>query len=188
MAEVRGEDSLTAVFQDEVHFQQQATLTASWHKKGSKPQVKSFPGHCKISYSGFVIPETGELFVCKPERFNTATTIESIRAFLKAHPAPKGKKYALVMDNAAWHKSVQRIVGDERRSEYSDIYDSVVFIKMPPYSPDFNPIEQVWRITRRENTHNKFFDSISATEKVLDMAFAQWASPNEQLRSLCDFM
>ena len=188
MAEVRGDDSLTAVFQDEVHFQQQTTITASWHKKGSKPQVKSFPGHCKISYSGFVIPETGELFVCKPERFNTVTTIESIRAFLKAHPAPKGKKYALVMDNAAWHKSVQRIVGDEKCLEYSDIYDSVVFIKMPPYSPDFNPIEQVWRITRRENTHNKFFDSISATENVLDMAFAQWASPNEQLRSLCNFM
>jgi len=49
----------------------------------------------KASYSGFVIPETGELFVATPEKFNFETTIDSIRAFLKAKPIPEGKRYAL---------------------------------------------------------------------------------------------
>lgn len=188
MEEIREDEHLILVFQDEVHFQQQASVAAMWYKKGSQPQVKSFPGRAKVSYSGFVLPSTGELFVCKPERFNTSTTLESIRAFLEAHPVPEGKQYALVMDNAAWHKSVQRIVGTERREECCDIYDSVMFVKMPPYSPDYNPIEQVWRITRRENTHNKFFEHVSLLENTLDDAFARWAAPNEQLRHLCGFM
>ena len=145
------------VYQDEVHFQIQTTVTAGWFKKGNQPTVKSFPGRFKTSYSGFVIPESGELFTCKPEIFNYETTIDSIRTFLEAYPAPAGKKYALVMDNAPWHKKTIRLVETEKRPEYADILESVTFIKLPPYSPDLNPIEQVWRITRRENTHNVFF-------------------------------
>ena len=127
------------------------------------------------------------MFTCKPETFNYETTIASIRAFLKAHPAPAGKKYALVMDNAPWHKKTIRLVETEKQPEYEDIRNSVTFIKMPPYSPDLNPIEQVWRVTRRENTHNVFFDAVSSLEETVDSAFDLWSMPNDQLRTLCSF-
>lgn len=175
------------VYQDEVHFQAQTTITRGWYKKGSEPKVKSFPGNDKVSYSGFVIPETGELFVTRPERFNYETTIDSIRSFLEAHPAPDGKKYALVMDNAPWHKKTKRLVQEEQLEEYSDILEAVEFIKLPPYSPDLNPIEQVWRITRKENTHNVFFSSKSNLASAVDGAFEEWSKPNDQLRTLCSF-
>ena len=45
-------------------------------------------------------------------------------------PCPDGKKYCIILDNAPWH------------------------------SPDLNSIEQVWRITRREKTHNRYFSSL----------------------------
>ena len=178
---------MISVYQDEVHFQIQTTITSGWYKRGSKPRIKSFPGRTKISYSGFVIPETGQLFIVKPEKFNYSTTIDSIRSFLAAHPVPHGKKYALIMDNAPWHKKTKRLVNDEKRPEYTDILDSIEFIKLPAYSPDLNPIEQVWRITRRENTHNTFFPSIAALEHTVDAAFAAWEMPNEQLKTLCQF-
>lgn len=186
-AEIEKDDSLILVYQDEVHFQIQTTVTSAWYKKGSAPRVKSFPGRFKISYSGFVIPETGELFTAKPDTFNYKTTIDSIRAFLAAHPAPEGKKYALVMDNAPWHKKTMRLVETEQNPEYADIHNGMTFVKLPPYSPDLNPIEQVWRITRRENTHNVFFAKLSALESAVDSAFDTWRVPNDQLRSLCTF-
>ena len=148
--ELEKDDSMILVYQDKVHFQIQTTVTSAWYKKGSVLTVKSFPGRFKASYSGFVISETGELFVATPEKFNYETTIESIRAFFAAHPLPAGKKYALVMDNAPWHKKTKRLVEDEHLEEYSDLSQNVKFVKMPPYSPDLNPIEQVWRITRKE--------------------------------------
>jgi len=91
------------------------------------------------------------------------------------------------MDNAPWHKKVQRLVWDEQQPEYQDIAESVASVKMPPYSPDLNPIEQVWRITRRENTHNVFFASIDALAEAVDAAFLAWAKPNDQLHALCSF-
>lgn len=175
------------MYQDEVHFQIQTTVTSAWYKKGSAPTVKSFPGRFKASYSGFVIPESGELFACKPEKFNYETTIVSIRDFLESHPVPKGKKYALVMDNAPWHKKTMRLIETEMQPEYADIRESITFIKLPPYSPDLNPIEQVWRVTRRENTHNVFFATLSMLEETIDSAFALWAKPNDQLKALCTF-
>lgn len=175
------------VYQDEVHFQIQTTITSAWYRKGSAPTVKSFPGRQKTSYSGFVIPETGELFVATPEKFTYSTTIESIRAFLAAHPLPPGKKYALVMDNAPWHQKTKRLIADEHREEYSDISECVEFVKLPPYSPDLNPIEQVWRITRKENTHNVFFETLSKLKATVDAAFRAWSCPNDQLKTLCSF-
>ena len=68
---IEQDDSLILVYQDEAHFQIQTTVTAAWYKRGSVPTVKSFPGRFKVSYSGFVIPESGELFACKPEKFIT---------------------------------------------------------------------------------------------------------------------
>ena len=124
-----------------MHFQIQTTVTSGWYKKGSAPTVKSFPGRFKTSYSGFVIPESGILFTAKPEKFNYETTIDSVRSFLTAHPVPEGKKYALVMDNAPWHKKTMRLIEQEMLPEYEDIRKSVAFIKLPPYSPDLNPIE-----------------------------------------------
>lgn len=91
------------------------------------------------------------------------------------------------MDNAPWHKKTIRLVETEKQPEYEDIRNSVTFIKMPPYSPDLNPIEQVWRVTRRENTHNVFFDAVSSLEETVDSAFDLWSMPNDQLRTLCSF-
>lgn len=170
-----------------MHFQQQTSVTAKWYKKGSKPKVKSFPGKSKISYSGFVIPDTGVLFTKSPDKFDYLTSIESVRAFLEDCPAPIGKKYAIVMDNAPWHKKMYRLVVTENSDEYSDIRDKVVFILLPPYSPDLNPIEQVWRITRRDAKNNKYFSDASALEEELDDYYSVLSKPNETLRSLCSF-
>ena len=140
-----------------------------------------------MSYSGFVIPETGSLFTTKPDKFNYLTVIASVEAFLDAHPIEPGKRYVIVLDNAPWHKKAVRLIQEDKLEEYQHIRDSVEFLKLPPYSPDLNPIEQVWRITRRENTHNVFFSSVSDVEDTVDAAFAVWEEPNEQLRSLCSF-
>ena len=162
-------------------------MTRAWHKRGSVPTVKSFPGRLKVAYSGFVMPGTGELLTSKPERFNYETTIESIRSFLKARPVPEGRRYVIFLDHAPWHKKAFRLIQKEKLKKYKDIRKAAVIEMLPPYSPDLNPIEQVWRITRRENTHNVFFPTLEKLEKTIDDAFSAWSKPNEQLKTLCSF-
>ena len=175
------------VFQDEVHFSIQTTVTRAWVIKGSRPRVKSYPGRKNISYSGFVKPDTGELWTTKPGWFNYETTIESFREFLDCNPLDEGKRYCIVLDNAPWHKKAKRLIMDESEEEYADIRAKVEFISLPPYSPDLNPIEQVWRITRRERTHNRFFPDLKTLTDTVDSFLNGLSTPNQKLKNLCGF-
>ena len=175
------------VFQDEVHFKAQTTITRKWAPIGSEPKVMSKPGNNCLSYSGFLIPGTGALYVNNSSWFNYETTINSFRDFIKQNPLSEGKKYLMILDNAPWHKKVIRLIWKEELEEYQDIRDSMEYLSMPPYSPGLNPIEQVWRITRREKTHNRYFPSLDVLAETLDEFFGSFSEGSEQLKSLCSF-
>lgn len=147
--------------------------------------MKSYPGRKSVGYSGFVTYGSGELFVAKPSWFNYETTITSIREFLAAIKLKHGEKIILVMDNAPWHKKAKRLIESEK--EYADIRKVITIVSLPPYSPDLNPIEQVWRVTRREKTHNRFWKNLEALVTVLDSWFTSFIHPNQKLASLCSF-
>ena len=171
------------MFQDEVHFQITTSVTRKWVPKGSAPKVASPPGRKSVAYSGYVVPATGGLVVTKPGRFTRETVIASIREMLSA-PGGDGA-ICLVMDNAPWHAKAARVVRESE--ECADIRARVEIVNLPPYSPDLNPIEQVWRVTRREVTHNRYFPDEAALAGSLDSYFAQFRNPNQKLSSLCSF-
>ena len=50
-----------------------------------------------------------------------------------------------------------------------------------------NPIEQVWRKTRREATHNRYFKNKAELESKLDTYYGKFRAPNQELSSLCSF-
>jgi len=56
---------------------------------------------------------------------------------------------------------------------------------LPPYSPDLNPIERVWKLTRKLCIHDEYFPSLGAVITAVEAQFAQWAQGNETLRRLC---
>ena len=177
------------VSQDEVHFQVETGIIRMWYPKGSTPVVGSAPGRDAVPYSGFVIlgKENGHLFVTKPNWFTYETTIQSIRDFLAAYPMPDGCQIYMILDNAPWHKKAKRLILDEENAEYADIRARVKFLDIPPYSPDLNPIEQVWRMARREVTHNRYFPNKTALEMCLDEYFKQFERHTEKLANLCTF-
>jgi transposase len=56
---------------------------------------------------------------------------------------------------------------------------------LPPYSPDLNPIERVWKLVRRLRLHDEYFPTLQAVMDAVESQFAKWGSRNETLRRLC---
>ncbi len=56
---------------------------------------------------------------------------------------------------------------------------------LPPYSPDLNPVERVWKLTRRLCTHNVYFESLDRLVDAVREQFAMWFQTNFQLCRLC---
>ena len=56
---------------------------------------------------------------------------------------------------------------------------------LPPCSPELNPIERVWKLTRRHCLHNRYFETLDVVVEAVESTFAQWVEGNETLRRLC---
>jgi hypothetical protein len=56
---------------------------------------------------------------------------------------------------------------------------------LPPYSPELNPIERVWKLTRRLCLHNRYFAFLDSVAEAVEGQLANWLGPNETLRRLC---
>ena len=100
---------------------------------------------------GAVEPLTGEsCFVVMPY-CNT----ESMNMFLEelSNTFPRDK-IILVCDGAAWHKS-----GSLR------IPENIELVFIPPYTPEMNPIEQIWKEIRKRGFKNEVFQTL---QKVVD--------------------
>lgn len=162
--------------EDEVHFQRHSSLIRMWAIKGQQPRVLSASTRQKVSYFGALNLKTGYLITKESYKFNAETFGDFIRYLLES---TSGKIY-LILDNATWHKS----------KEWKDFFwknqHRLVLIFLPPYSPELNPIERVWRITRRQVTHNRYFESTDQLRMALDSAFMHWQKPNQALKVLCE--
>lgn len=148
-------------FGDEAGFEGDPRPRQKWVKRGSRPTQGYYGGHVRQSVVGAVNPATGQLVSLIVPHCDT----EVFQMFLDvmAHEVPekKGSKTMLVLDNASWHKA--------KGLNWHHIQP----LYLPPYSPDFNPIERFWQhlkshymagyITKNwEDLNDKIYHSIKA--------------------------
>jgi transposase len=56
---------------------------------------------------------------------------------------------------------------------------------LPSYSPELNPIERVWKLSRKLCIHDVYFSNLEAVITAVEAQFVQWTQGNETLRRLC---
>lgn len=161
--------------EDEVHFQRQSSLIRMWSLKGNQPHVLSPSTRQKVGFFGAINLRTGRLLTKNACVFNADSFGDFLHHLLRH---TRGKIF-LILDNATWHRArdlKEFFIKNQKR---------LVRIFLPPYSPELNPIERVWRITRRQVTHNRYFKSVEDLGIALTSHFAKWQKPNNTLRLLC---
>lgn len=164
----------------EVHFQQQGSRCRMWIPPEIKdPVVYHHPTRKSVGYFAAVRLRDGS-FVFRREtgRFNGETFWEFLKQFQHASAAP-GRRVVAISDNAQYHRSKLHL---EWREQHAPQF-GLDFL--PPYSPDLNPIERVWKLTRRLCLHNRYFGLLDGVVAAVEDQFAAWTNPNQDLRRLC---
>lgn len=88
----------------------------------------------------------------------------------------------VVLDIARWHHAQQM-------KPWLKEHQNVIRLDfLPPYSPNLNPIERVWKFIRTLCTHNRYFPNIDDLVNMVFDQFKRWQQPNETLRRLCAFI
>jgi len=82
------------------------------------------------------------------------------------------EEIVIIMDQAGWHKSKDLVVPE-----------NIAIIYLPPYSPELNPIERLWKYLKTHYIHNRIFDSLK--QMMADMVDVFAELKNETVASLC---
>jgi transposase len=92
------------------------------------------------------------------------------------------RRVVVISDNAKYHHAW--LHKDWRARHAADF----ALNYLPPYSPELNPIERVWKLTRRRCLHNRYFAKLEEVIAAVEAEFGSWARQNETLRRLCAIM
>lgn len=173
-------------FQDECHFKLTLTIIRAWFLKGSFPEIKSPTDRFKMSVFG-ALGMNGQLILDQSDIFNAVTFqkfLEKIvfEATVGVNNNGRKRKILVVLDNARYHHA--KII----QPWLEEMKDVIELFFLPPYSPDLNAIEMLWKKTRRAVTHNRFFESLDNLKYDLKMYWNQFTSINEELKALTAFI
>lgn len=97
--------------------------------------------------------------------------------FLKQIASEFPQKHVVIfMDKAAWHTTGKLKVPDNLRLDF-----------LPPYSPQLNPVEVLWKELRKDYFHNKVFESMDAVDDQLEEGLRNMAINQRRVRSFSAF-
>lgn len=165
-------------FEDECHFQQHGSRCRMWIPPEQKdPIVLHAPTRKSVALFGAVSQFNG-LFVSKTAPiFNAQTFLRFLKIVLKRKR--RGKKIVLVLDNAKYHHAI--LIQPWLKENNKNIQ----LLFLPPYSPELNNIERVWKLTRRVCTHNRYFSTLDELIATVKKQMNIWNKPNATLHKLC---
>jgi transposase len=137
------------------------------------------PTRRSIGYFGAVRLRDGKFFFHREtDKFNGATFLVFLKALYRVSTAGP-TRVVVITDNARYHHArLHRDWGEQHADRFELDY-------LPPSSPDLNPIERVWKLTRRQCLHNRYFPLLSDIVDSVETQFKPWLRGNITLRRLC---
>ena len=136
-------------FMDEARFGQQGTITDVWAAAGSRPRAVRQTRYEWVYLYAAVEPATGESAALLAPNVNTGTMNAFLR-ILEAERKP-GEHFVLIMDQAGWHKSRDL-----------KLPEGITVLLLPPYSPELNPVENLWHYLRSHYLSNRVYADYDA--------------------------
>lgn len=134
-------------FMDGVHPQHNTLACYGWIKKGQTKHLKTNNGRKRTNINGALNLATKELFYVEDERINSQTMIALLKQILSKQ---KQGKIHIILDNARYYHS--KIV-----NEFIKEHPRINLKFLPPYSPNLNSIERLWKILKKKVVYNKFY-------------------------------
>jgi transposase len=145
---------------DETRITWEAEIRRAWLRRNEKTILRVHRDNQYQNFFGVLNMKTGKSHAYRLNWQNQETIIGGLRRLLKRCSARK--KVCIIWDNARWHK------GKEIRKALSNYgaLKNVHLINFPPYAPDVNPQEHVWKFAKDKISNDRLPDTFRETIKL----------------------
>lgn len=152
----------------------------NWFLKGKQRIIPTYGKHQSVKLIGVLNYETGRVYVQEEERYTADIFLKFLENVLKQYPTGK---IVMILDHARIHhaKLIQPFL-DEHKNRLKLVF-------LPPYSPELNLIEGLWKWLKKSVIHNVFYKSVAEIKKAVQ-GFIEYINkkPLEVIRMLCEKM
>ena len=163
------------LFGDEASFAQWGSLSYTWDPKGKQPTVKTSGKRKAYKIFGLIDYFSGAFFYkAHTGRFNS----DSYQTFLTEVLAKTKQPLMIIQDGARYHTS-------KAMQQFFDQHaDRLTVHQLPAYSPDFNPIEYLWRNIKKQAAHLRYFPTFADLQQKVDDKLRYFARTPERIKNL----
>ena len=165
--EVRGDKKETKFevwWQDEMRIGQQGSLSRVWAEKGTRPRAIQQKQFLSTYIFGACCPEKDKSCGLILPRVDTDMMQMHLQEISKK--VDEGYHALILVDRASWHTT-----------EQIQLPDNITLVPLPPYSPELNPMEQLWQQLRKIKLSNSCYDGY---EEIVSAAVEAWTTFTDQ--------
>lgn len=150
------------LFIDAVHPTMATKVSCGWIKKGVDKPVATTASRTRVNIIGAIELKTMTVTSGFAETVN-ADTIKGFFGKLR-QAYPQAQRLHIILDQSGYHRS--QAVKDAAWSQGIELH------YLPPYSPNLNPIERLWKVMNEQVRNNVFFESAQAFREQLALFFS----------------
>lgn len=138
----------TICFTDGVHPTHNVQPAYGWIKKGVRKEIPANTGRSRLNLSGIIDVVNHNVLVHEDITLNAASTIRFFQKIEEAYP--NKKRIHVFCDNASYYrnKTVQKYLETSK----------IMLHFLPPYSPNLNPIERLWKWMKERVIYNTYYE------------------------------
>ena len=168
------------LFLDPMHQVHNNENDYAWQPKGLEgtKQVLANTGRKRLNIIGAINPVSLQPTILLTEDNCSAEVIEAFLEEIKKQ-YNKAKAICIILDNARYQRS--NLVQTTAR------FFNIDLLFLPPYSPNLNLIERLWRYFKKEVMKNKYYADYSTFENAVETFFIQFESKKKAVRTLLNF-
>lgn len=161
-------------FLDATHPTHNTRPSMGWILKGAEKLIKSNTGRDRLNLNGALNGKTHEVVLREDESINSESTINLLDQLLQKHPL--GRIY-LIWDNARYYYSRQV-------QHYLRGHPRLIPKFLPPYSPNLNLIERLWRLFHQKTLYNHYYQTFPEFKKSVLGFFGNLHHYRKEMRTL----
>lgn len=138
-------------FADATHPQHNSIPSYGWIKKGQEKELKANCGRQRVNINGAIDIETLKPVTGFYDTINAEAAIDLFAKIEAKHPAAEA--IYIIVDNARYYRS--RVLGEALAGT------KIKLIFLPPYSPNLNVIERLWKFFKKKVVHNRYYETFA---------------------------
>jgi len=152
------------LYEDESHIRSYQALHSTWAETGKQRQIPTYGHHAHVTLFGTVNADDGDFFCLPSETCDAQAFLDFLTHVLERY---RDKFIVMVLDNARIHHATLL------DSFLEENKHRLFLLFLPPYSPDLNPIERMWKWLKEAVIFNRFHKDKKAIQaSVTD--FLEW--------------